>query len=474
MKNMKAICLYGLLSLLTLAPAAAQDTLRLTSGATVSDVEISKQRDSVVIRMNVGLAGMQVGRNRSVVLAPLFVRGEERQWLPAVEVMGRRRYVYYQRNEASLYAEQPYAIVRHKEGEEQQIAYRIALPYRPWMDNAELIVTEDVCGCGNVAKGGSMPLAQADLVFRPRLAYISPQAETRKARALSGEAFLDFPVNKTVIYPEYRRNTVELARIRATIDTIRTNKDYNITQISLRGYASPEGSYASNVRLSEGRTQALKDFLTGEYGIEASLFRTEPGGENWEGLRKYVAQSGLKEKDAILAIIDSDESDLDRKEQRIRTEYPEAYRTLLQECYPALRRTDYTVDYVIRGFNVDEAKEVIKTRPQNLSLQEMFAVAQTYEPGSEEFNHVFDVAVRMYPDDPTANLNAANALLENGQTEKALPYLDKAGDTPQALNARAVALLLQRRYDEALPLLTRAKEAGLKEAEENMWLYEEK
>ena len=141
---------------------------------------------------------------------------------------------------------------------------------------------------------------------------------------------------------------------------------------------------------------------------------------------------------------------------------------MLQDCYPALRRTDYTVDYTIRGFNVEEAKEVIKTRPQNLSLQEMFAVAQTYQPGSEEFNHVFDVAVRMYPDDPTANLNAANALLERKEAEQALRYLEKAGNSPQADNARGVALILLERYDEALPCLQRAAQAGIREAEENL------
>ena len=335
------------------------------------------------------------------------------------------------------------------------------------MDRASLVVAEDTCQCGEVSKGNSILLAQADLVFTPRLAYISPQAETRKARALSGEAYLDFPVNKTVIYPEYRRNTAELAKIRATIDTIRTDKDFSITRISLKGYASPEGRYAANVRLSEGRTDALKDYLMSEYGFEASLFRTNAGAENWAGLRKYVAQSGLADKEAILAIIDSEEEP-DAKEQRIRREHAASYRTLLQDCYPALRRTDYTVDYVIRGFNVEEAKEVIKTRPQNLSLQEMFAVAQTYQPGSEEFNHVFDVAVRLYPADPIANLNAANAFLERKEAAQALKFLDKAGDTPQADNARGVAMILLERYDEAERYLHRAARAGVSEASENL------
>lgn len=464
---MKTICLYSLLALLPLVPVAADEVKRLPGGAEVSGVDIRKQRDSVVIRMNLNLSGMEVGRNRSIVVTPLFYAEGEEEWLPAIEVMGRTRYLYYQRNEESLYADSPYTIIKKDKNATQQVGYQVSVPYRKWMDRASLVVAEDTCQCGEVSKGNSILLAQADLVFTPRLAYISPQAETRKARALSGEAYLDFPVNKTVIYPEYRRNTAELAKIRATIDTIRTDKDFSITRISLKGYASPEGRYAANVRLSEGRTDALKDYLMSEYGFEASLFRTNAGAENWAGLRKYVAQSGLADKEAILAIIDSEEEP-DAKEQRIRREHAASYRTLLQDCYPALRRTDYTVDYVIRGFNVEEAKEVIKTRPQNLSLQEMFAVAQTYQPGSEEFNHVFDVAVRLYPADPIANLNAANALLERKEAAQALKFLDKAGDTPQADNARGVAMILLERYDEAEQYLHRAAQAGVSEANENL------
>lgn len=465
--GMKTICLYSLLALLPLVPVAADEVKRLPGGAEVSGVDIRKQRDSVVIRMNLNLSGMEVGRNRSIVVTPLFYAEGEEEWLPAIEVMGRTRYLYYQRNEESLYADSPYTIIKKDKNATQQVGYQVSVPYRKWMDRASLVVAEDTCQCGEVSKGNSILLAQADLVFTPRLAYISPQAETRKARALSGEAYLDFPVNKTVIYPEYRRNTAELAKIRATIDTIRTDKDFSITRISLKGYASPEGRYAANVRLSEGRTDALKDYLMGEYGFEASLFRTNAGAENWAGLRKYVAQSGLADKEAILAIIDSEEEP-DAKEQRIRREHAASYRILLQDCYPALRRTDYTVDYVIRGFNVEEAKEVIKTRPQNLSLQEMFAVAQTYQPGSEEFNHVFDVAVRLYPADPIANLNAANALLERKEAAQALKFLDKAGDTPQADNARGVAMILLERYDEAERYLHRAAQAGVSEANENL------
>ena len=444
-------------------PAHAQT---LASGAQVEGAGIVRLRDSVVISMNIRLDGMKVESNRSVVLQPLLATDAKTAWLPAIEVMGRRRHLYYERNNHQVYAEGPVQVVKRQKGEEQALTYRTALAYAPWMDNARLTMAEDLCGCGQVEENGETLLARADVAFVPRLAYVSPQAVTRKTRELRGTAYLDFPVNKTTIYPDYRRNPQELGKIRATIDTVRHDPDATIASISIKGFASPEGTWASNTRLAKGRTEALKRYLIDRYDFSDTLFATAYEPENWEGLRDYVQQTGLQDKDEILALIGSTEEP-DAKEARLRREHPQAYALLLRECYPGLRRTNYVIHYVVRGFNVEEAKRVIRTRPQNLSLQEMFAVAQTYEPGSREFNQVFDVAVRLYPDEPVANLNAANALLEAGLVEQALPFLRKAGDSPEAQNARGVALILQGRYDEAQPLLQEAAEAGLGAAEEN-------
>ena len=81
---------------------------------------------------------------------------------------------------------------------------------------------------------------------------------------------------------------------------------------------------------------------------------------------------------------------------------------------------------------------MIKTRPQLLSQNEMFMVAQTYEPGSKEVTEVMEIAVRMFPDDPTANLNAACTRLNVGDAEGAKPYLDKAGNSLEAEAARKI------------------------------------
>ncbi len=55
----------------------------------------------------------------------------------------------------------------------------------------------------------------------------------------------------------------------------------------------------------------------------------------------------------------------------------------------------------------------------------MYLAAQDMKLGSEEYNETFEVAVRMFPDDEVANLNAANAAMARGDMKNAEYYLKK-------------------------------------------------
>lgn len=459
---------YLVFSVLFLLPDMAFALSRQDkNGVGIDQIQISRVRDSVHITFQINLDSIRLRSNRSLVLQPFFKGEGGSQWLPAVEVMGRKRYLYYLRNDLQTYAEAPCRVVKAGKDMQHRLPYETTLPYEPWMENASLYLGEDECGCGQVIDTMQHPLAVADIAWHPALVYIAPQVETVKSRQLSGHAYLDFPVNQTKIDPNYRRNPEELAKICATIDSVRSDNDVRIIRIHIKGYASPEGSYTSNARLAEGRTNALKQYIINRYALADTLFNIAFEPEDWEGFRQYVKTSNLPDKDQIMQLIEGD-GDIDSKERQIRARYPQSYRTLLEDCYPALRHSDYRIDYVIRGFNVDEAKQVIRTRPQNLSLQEMFAVAQTYQPGTPEFIEVFQIAVQYYPTDPVANLNAANALLEKGLAEQALPYLMKAGESPEAANSRGVAMRMLERYNDAAKWLHQASDAGLKEAQTNL------
>lgn len=173
--------------------------------------------------------------------------------------------------------------------------------------------------------------------------------------------------------------------------------------------------------MAKGRTEALKRHILQLYDFADSLIVTDHEPEDWAGLRRYVENSNISHRVEILDLIDSD-MEPDAKEARIRHAYPEEYRFLLQHCYPALRHTDYLINYTIRSYtDVDETRRMLRTSPGKLSLNEIFMAARTMPPGSDEFAEAFRIAAVLYPDDPTANLNAANAAMRLAVASYPLP-----------------------------------------------------
>lgn len=290
----------------------------------------------------------------------------------------------------------------------------------------------------------------------PLLPFLMPEPEGIKHRAVSGRAFLDFPVNETVIYPRYRRNPEELKRICATVDSALFDKTIEVTSISLHGYASPESPYANNTRLATGRTAALKEYLRSHYQLADTLFHTHYTPEDWQNLRDFIEAGDrrrvkgdiwyenaavletpaapdfvLQHRDELLEVIDR-EMDPDEKElllKRVGDGRP--YRWLLQYVYPGLRHTDYVIEYIVRQYPVQEGRNLIYTHPEALSLKEMYQVAQSYEEGTDEWLDALLIAARCYPDDKKANLNAACACVQVRRLVDARRYLRKAGTSEQ-------------------------------------------
>ncbi len=430
-------------------------------GATFIVKEKSAERvgEELAVSMRIDISGMEIPKSRSVVCTPLIESGDSARALPPIILNGKTRHILYERMErprSNPPAEYEY---RRYNGEEQQIDYRIYMPYSDWMKRSEVSIVMDDCGCGwEASRSDKSPLFSLNfepVVLRPQLVYVTPVAETVKARQLAGSAFLDFPVNQTVIHPDYRNNPAELAKIRKGIEAVRGNKFATITGLAIKGYASPEGSYTSNARLAEGRAKALLDYVKGLYDFGSAQTRVDYEPEDWKGLEKAVEEGNLPDKEELLAIIRAVEpKDWDAREWKLKTLNGGAsYKVLLRDVYPALRHSDYTVDFTIRNFTVDEAKELVFTDPSQLSLNEMFQVAGTYEAGSPRFNEVFEIAVRLYPDDPVSNLNAAISAVQVKQFDKARRYLAKAQECPEKRLAEAAILMYEEKLDEAETIL---------------------
>lgn len=436
----------------------------IVDGVSVNGFKMERDGRYLSVDMVMNLSGLDVDANRAVLLTPRLVNGADSLDFPSVGIYGRRRYYFYVRNGESMLSGKDEASYRTSQAPDS-IIYSKVLPYEEWMDGASLSLHRSDWGCCNtlLAEQDGM-LGRHTEAFFPELVYVRPQAEQVKSRSLEGTAYIDFPVNKTVIYPDYRRNSTELGKIQATIDSVSNDRDVTITSVWLKGYASPESPYAHNRDLAVGRTAALKTHIQQLYKFDEDIMQTAYEPEDWEGLCRYVERSHIGHRTEILDLIDKDMNP-DTKEAEIKRKYPEEYRFLLQNCYPALRHTDYRISYAIRVYSdVEEIRRVMQTQPQKLSLNEFYLVAQEYEPGTDGFTDVFETAVRMYPADETANLNAANAAMRRGDNTAARRYLDRAGNSPEAVYARAALAIRCKDYDTALRCLKEAEARGLKQA----------
>lgn len=422
----------------------------------------------LMLNFELNLDSLDLPANIRLVFTPVVQNREQVRAAGPIIVNGRRQDISFRRSAYRLFPDDAVS-VRRQNHTEQRVQYRTVLPYEAWMENADVAFAEDLCGCGDILAENTHVVRRLRKPFMP---FVRPAAEARKERREEGRAFVDFPVDKIELYPEYRNNPAELAKIIETINVVREDKNTLITGIEIHGYASPESPYDHNAYLAENRARTLKDYVRRLMNLDDRIFSVSSTPEDWEGLRNYVTSSDLEHKAQILAEIDNSQFSPDEKEWRIKKMYPEDYRFMLDNWYPALRHSDYVVTYTVRPFSVEEAREVLRTKPQQLSLEEMFLVAQSYEPGSDAFNEVMEIAVRTYPDNPIANINAACTRMEQNDLEGARRYLDKAGGSPEANHARGVLAMKKGRWAEARRLLTQARDAGVADAQKNLDLLD--
>lgn len=424
------------------------------------------------VDMSLNLKDIPVKSGEVVIVEPYLVNGSDSLSLGTVGIYGHRRYIQYQRGLNGRVGT-PDIVVKASDAV-SDFRFATQINYQEWMEGATLNLRMNTYGCANCSKGQTVYVNGIDKWLSPHtqlisenLIYLRPDVDKEKVRDIEGSAKVDFPVNSIALLEDFRNNYSELRDIRASIDSVRDNDDATIKNIFICGYASPEGSYSNNDRLAIGRTRAVADYVKRIYAFTDDMIETSSVAEDWAGLRKWVEKSNLEHKSEILSIIDNSGLTPDERDRAISNLYPSEYSTLLNTVYPGLRHTDYRINYSIRSYNDPaEILSVMKTRPGNLSLDELYIAASSLEPDSDDFREIYEVAVRLYPSDPIANLNAANTALLRSDTKTARIYLEKAGDSAEAVYARGILAMMENDADAAESLLTEARDAGIEKAVE--------
>lgn len=463
---------YLLYAAFLMAPATAlaqncQEVKLASDKIKVSNVQVAQQNNALSVSMELNLDSLYLPSNLQLVYTPVFKTRQGEIKMPEIVINGRRQQIMFERGvgKKQLNLSPEALVVRRTNKKVQTVNYSASIPLSGQVKNYDLNMHEDLCGCGYMEEGNDFNLRHRR---QPQAVFVRPAVEAVKVRHLDKRAYIDFPVNRIELHADYRRNPAQLDSIVRTINALKDDKNLEVSAINIHGYASPESPYSHNDYLAKNRAKTLTDYVRRMVALPTQLFTVSSTAEDWDGLRNYLKESNLEHKAQILAIANDEKMDPDAREQKIKKLYPSEYRFMLDTWYPALRHSDYRITYKVKPFDVAEAKEIIKTKPQQLSQEEMFLVAQTYEPGSKEFNDVMEIAVRMFPENETANLNAANTRLNAGDADGAKFYLEKAGNSPEALNARGVYESLKGNDQQARHYFGLAAKAGVKAAQENL------
>ena len=454
---------------------AAVAATALTAMAGVRTANLSKARlgNEVRVRFDIVLDDLKLGSNQQLYITPVIQEGDSAAVLPAVLVNGRNMHYGYQRNTAP--ANPRYPVIQHevwrKNGTAQSLTYSAETLIQPWMlkKDAQVVLHQDSCGCG-VELASTTPV-RLDLNLNPaplmRLVQITPAVTQSPITKHEGRARVQFEVDRTELHttPYRTRRGNQLIDNREQLkiidDSVRyalSDPNVEIASIEITGYASPESPYTHNDFLATNRSKALAEYLGKLYKLPEGSASYGAVPENWEEFRQQVVAAkditGRQRAD-LLELIDRPAygpSDYDAKEQTLKTDprFADLYRSkILPEWFPMLRTTKFAINTTLRPQPDEKLAEIIKTKPQLLSLNQMFRVARLYPEGSDEFDDVIATALKYYPDDPVANLNSAVVAMREGKYAAAAALLAKAGDSPEAENARGVLAAHNNDFDAA-------------------------
>lgn len=446
----------------------------------IVDREVVKTGDRQAnVKMTLSLDGLDIKNQHSLCVVPVILSadGSQEQELPCVVINGKVRDKVQQRTEAFEHIDfNPGAVakVRRKNGTAQSIEYDASVPFKRWMIGGNLQLRGYVTGCAQCNDGDET--ATTGDIFPPMTPvyyspFIQPKEETVKRRSETRSARLQFRQDSHRIDPRYKNNRAELDTVRNSIALVENNNDLTITGIYVIGYASPEGTFAYNMKLSERRAKAFTEYMKDDLKeVNPQVYHVDWKGEDWAGLREEVVKHpDLFKNEDVLDIIDNCGDDKDACEEQLKALVPpEIYQRLLNEMYPAVRRNEYRIEYNVRHFTVAEGREMIKIHPELMSVSEIQQVADSYGKGSPEYVDCLVRGAQAYPNDVTAVNNAALTLMEANRTDEAIRLLDNAPAEGELLNMRGVVYIKAGELEKAVQAFSEAQAKGYPQAGENL------
>lgn len=473
MKRKNLILVLFILGITTLS---AQDETFL-SRIKISETNINKTPDrNVEVSFNMDFTNLNLKKQQTINIVPVLFSSckTEETELPSVIVSGKTRNKVQNRLSAINCGTEKFKVLDTLKFEADMGTYKYEamIPFKKWMIGAEIKMYAYIGGCASCeGSHEESDIEGAGEILHPYIpdysyTYIYGMREEKQTVEYTGKLTLGFAQNNSTVKPTFNNNEVTIDSIKRLI----SNPYYEIKDIELTSYASPEGKERYNKLISDNRSKSFSNYLNKNIdGIKQFQIKWSGCGEDWNGLREEVEKMAtLNTKKDVLDIIDNRGEKLDLAEEKLKRMGTETYSKLYKDIYPKLRRTDYRVKYTIRNFSVEESVELIDKSPELMDLYEINTLAQKYNKNSERFIEVWKKAAAAHPDDINILNNASIALIEAEETEEVIRLLGNAPKDASLINLLGVAYARTENFEKASETFKQAIRLGDAHASSNL------
>jgi tetratricopeptide (TPR) repeat protein len=309
--------------------------------------------------------------------------------------------------------------------------YNASVPYKDAMKVSELILrVKAVRGSksldfepvkladGVIATSTLVEKHARAIMLKDKFVRITPETQA---------ADINYVINKYDIRPAELK-AEDITQLKNYIQTVATDPNRQFKTATVSSYASPDGKYDFNEKLSVNRGGSADKFIKKEFSkVEAAkaadFFNEMTTAEDWDGFKSEVEKSTLQDKDLILRVL-SMYSDPDVREKEIKN-MSAAFEALKTDILPRLRRSKMLINVDKVGRSDEQILAQAKSDPKVLSLEEMLYAATLSKDANEQLAF-YKAAAEAYPKDFRAATDVGYTLLALGKTDEAIAAFEKA------------------------------------------------
>lgn len=287
--------------------------------------------------------------------------------------------------------------------------------------------------------------------------------------------------NLTMYYPMQQssfdrkeQKKSEVADFVAAIQEAAEGANTSVKSIEVASYASPDGPEDMNQKLVDQRGKTGEKFTQDQLkqieGIGDVLSRQTTQAEDWEGFKKMMESSDLRDKDLILRVL-SMHSDPAKREREIKN-IAAAYTSLKSDVLPKLRRSEINAVLQTKEKSDSELADLAKSNFDELTQDEAIYAATIPSIDNAAKIDILKKYTAKYPNDWRGFNNLGTALIRDGQLAEGTTQLTKAKsiDANQAMvyNNLGVIDLANNDAPKAKENFSKARNIGCDEAGYNL------